>query len=89
MKTIVVSAVNLNTGGTLTILCECLEHLSRLAETGRYRIIALVYSEQRAKYPHIEYIEFRANREVFTKELMIEKCLSLYRHILKKVSSDI
>ena len=32
---------------------------------------------------------YRRYKEVFTKELMIEKCLSLYRHILKKVSSDI
>ena len=57
MKTIVVSAVNLRKGGTLTILRNCLEYLSNLAVEDDYRIVALVHKKELAYYPHIEYIE--------------------------------
>lgn len=57
MKTIVVSAVNLRKGGTLTILRNCLEYLSGLAQSGNYRIVALVHKKELADYPGIEYIE--------------------------------
>ena len=43
MKTIVVSAVNIRKGGTLTILRNCLEYLSGLAQSGNYRVVALVH----------------------------------------------
>ena len=39
MKKIVISAVNLKVGGTLTILRDCLRHLSGLAATGEYQVI--------------------------------------------------
>lgn len=55
-KTIVISAVNLRKGGTLTILRECLQFASsRLSE--EYRIITLVHKRDLADYPGIEYIE--------------------------------
>ena len=57
MKTIVISAVNLRKGGTLTILRNCLEYLSGLAQSGNYRIVALVHKKELADYPSIEYIE--------------------------------
>lgn len=44
-KTIVVSAVSLRKGGTLTILQDCLCYLSALAADGNYRVIALVHKE--------------------------------------------
>lgn len=56
-KTIVVSAVSLRKGGTLTILRNCLEYLSTLAQTGECRIVALVHKKELAFYPGIEYIE--------------------------------
>lgn len=56
-KTIVVSAVSLRKGGTLTILQDCLCYLSALAAGGNYRVIALVHKRELADYPHIEYIE--------------------------------
>ena len=56
-KTIVVSAVNLRKGGTLTILRDCLGYLSSLARGGGYRVVALVHNRQLADYPGIEYIE--------------------------------
>lgn len=57
MKTIVVSAVNLVEGGTLTILRDCLRYLSTLAQTEDYRVIALVFKKELADFPNIEYIE--------------------------------
>lgn len=53
--TVVVSAVNIRKGGTLTILRDCLKYLSGL--TGEYRIIALVHKKELCEYPGIEYIE--------------------------------
>lgn len=58
LKTIVVSAVNIRKGGTLTILRSCLRYLSSLATSEEYRIIALVHRRELADYSGIEYIEF-------------------------------
>ena len=57
MKTIVVSAVNIRKGGTLTILRDCLSYLSGLAQSGTYRVVALVHKKELAYFPCIEYIE--------------------------------
>lgn len=54
-KTIVISAVNLRKGGTLTILRDCLQYLSSL--THDYRIVALVHKRELCDYEGIEYIE--------------------------------
>lgn len=56
-KTIVVSAVSLRKGGTLTVLRDCLCHLSTMAAGGNYRVIALVHKRELADYPGIRYIE--------------------------------
>lgn len=56
-KTIVVSAVSLRKGGTLTILRDCLCYLSTLAADGHYRVIALVHKRELADYPGIRYVE--------------------------------
>lgn len=57
MKTIVVSAVNIRKGGTLTILRDCLEYLSKIAITDNYRIVAIVHNKSLADYEGIEYME--------------------------------
>ena len=57
MKTIVISGVNLRKGGTLTILRDCLEYLSEVAQAGQYRVVALVHKKELADYPGIEYVE--------------------------------
>jgi glycosyltransferase involved in cell wall biosynthesis len=72
MKTIVISAVNLNKGGTLTILRECLQYLSNLSETGDYRIVALVYQKDLAFFPNIEYIEMRWPKKNWINRLWCE-----------------
>lgn len=72
MKTIVVSAVNLNVGGTLTILRECLAYLSILADGGDYRIVALVHKREVAEYPNIEYIEMPWSKKAWVNRLWCE-----------------
>ncbi len=72
MKTIVVSAVNLNKGGTLTILRDCMRYLSGLAAAGNYRVVALVYSKELVHYPHIEYIEMQWPKRNWINRLWCE-----------------
>lgn len=55
-RTIVVSGVNLRKGGTLTILRQCLDYLSKNAASD-HRIVALVHRRDLCDYPGIEYIE--------------------------------
>lgn len=71
-KTIVISAVNLVVGGTLTILRDCLEYLSKLSETGDFRIIALVFDKNLALYPNIEYIELQWPKKKWVNRLWCE-----------------
>ena len=51
---IVVSAVNIRKGGTLTVLNECLSYLSRREDLS---VTALVHDSRLALYPSINYIE--------------------------------
>lgn len=55
--TIVISAVNLRKGGTLTILNDCLQAFSKWNSHDEHRVVAVVHSRELAPYPHIEYIE--------------------------------
>lgn len=57
MKTIVISAVNIRKGGTLTILRQCLSFLSNLKQETGWRIVAIVHRRDLCDYPAIEYIE--------------------------------
>src|SRR5690606_11190197 len=83
MKTIVISAVNLNRGGTLTILRDCLAYLSSLAEDGDYRIMALVYKKDLAYFPNIEYIETEWPKKLWINRLWYEYVS------MKKISKEI
>ena len=53
-KRVVVSAVNIRKGGTLTVLKECLEYLSGRKDL---EVIALVHKQALCDYPGIRYIE--------------------------------
>lgn len=55
---IVVSAINLRSGGPLTILRDCLKYLSESSVASHYDIVALVHKKELCEYPHVEYIEF-------------------------------
>lgn len=83
MKTIVISAVNLNRGGTLTILRDCLAFLSSLAEGGNYRVVALVYKKESADFDHIEYIETEWSKKLWINRLWYEYVA------MKKISKEI
>lgn len=54
-RTIVISAVSLRKGGTLTVLRDCLQYLSSV--TDKFRVVALVHKRELCDYPGIEYIE--------------------------------
>ncbi|MCB5658274.1 MULTISPECIES: glycosyltransferase family 4 protein [Bacteroides] len=72
MKTIVVSAVTLRKGGTLTILRQCLNYLSELAVHGDYRIVALVHRKELVFYPNVEYMEMPDMIQGWGKRLWCE-----------------
>lgn len=83
MKTIVVSAVNLNTGGTLTILRDCLYYLSQIVIDGNYRVIALVHKKELAYFEGIEYIELPWSKKRWVNRLWCEYVS------MKKISKDL
>lgn len=57
-RVIVISGINLRTGGPLTILNDCLEYLSNSDISKNYTVIALVHKKDLCEFPHIKYIEF-------------------------------
>lgn len=75
-KTIVVSAVNLRKGGTLTILRDCLQYLSSL--TKKYRVVALVHQRELCDYEGIEYLEMPQIIQGWGKRLWCEY-VTMYR----------
>ncbi|MBL1407274.1 glycosyltransferase [Sphingobacterium faecale] len=83
MKTIVISAVNIVEAGTLVILRDCLHYLSQLAVDGHYRVVAVVYDQNLAKYPHVEYIETQWPKKRWINRLWYEYVS------MKKVSKEI
>lgn len=72
MKTIVVSAVNLNVGGTLTILNDCLKYLSEFNKHKRYRVVALVFDKKLCEFPNVEYIETKWPKKRWINRLWYE-----------------
>lgn len=82
-KVIVISAVNLNVGGTLTILRDCLAYLSDFAKDNDYRIIAIVYKRELAEFPNIEYIETQWPKKRWINRLWYEYVS------MKKISKEI
>lgn len=81
-RTIVVSAVNIRKGGTLTILRECLSYLSSMS--GRWRIVAIVHRRELCDYPGIEYIELPATIKSWSRRLWAEYVT--FRRISKELS---
>lgn len=69
-KTIVISAVNIRKGGTLTILRECLSYLSGL--TDEWNVVALVHDRSLCDFPGIEYIEMPSTIKSWSRRLWCE-----------------
>lgn len=81
-RTVVVSAVNLVDGGTLSILRDCLPALR--AELGpEWKIVALVHDRTLAPAPGVEYIEFPAIKASYRRRLVFEywTCRRLSRRL--------
>lgn len=76
MKTIVVSAVNIRKGGTLSILRDCLAYLA--TQASHYRIVALVHKQELCDYEGIEYIEMPDIIKGWSKRLWCEY-VTMYR----------
>lgn len=72
MKTIVLSGINLYTGGTLKIMQDCIASLS--AYVGKeYKILALVHNEkQYPAYSNVEYLSFPKSRKSWLFRLYYE-----------------
>lgn len=79
-KIIVISAVNLRSGGTLTILQECLHYASSVLAK-HYKVIALVSNKKLAEYENIEYIEFPRSKKSWLIRLYYEY---IYFYFLSK-----
>ena len=77
MNTIIISAVNLTEGGTLSILKSFLQALSMSELSNIYRVIALVNNKDKILYPNIEYIELpkpkKGGYTVFIMNIFISK----------------
>lgn len=72
MKNIVISAVNIRKGGTLTILRSCLEYLSGEAQRQNFRVTALVHDRSLCPYPGIDYIEMPRCTRGWSRRLWAE-----------------
>lgn len=79
-KHVVVSAVNIRKGGTLTVLRDCLRYL---ADRQDLRVTAIVHKQALCSFPGIEYIEIPWSIESWGKRLKCE-----YR-TLGKISEDL
>lgn len=82
---VVVSAVNIRKGGTLTILRDCLEYLSGVSSVGECRVIALVHDKGLCDYPGIEYIEIPWSTRSWGRRLWCEY-VSMHR-ISKEIAA--
>lgn len=69
-KTVVISAVNIRKGGTLTILRDCLRSASALCPD--CRVIALVHDRSLCDFPGIEYVEMPDTVKSWSRRLWCE-----------------
>lgn len=72
MNRIVISAVNIRKGGTLTILRQCLKQLSIMAARGQCEVFALVHDRQLCDFPAISYIEIPSTIKSWSRRLWCE-----------------
>ena len=68
-RNVVISAVNLRKGGTLTVLRDCLQYLSGREDL---HVTALVHKRELCDYPGIDYIEIPWSIEGWFKRLRCE-----------------
>lgn len=72
MKVIVISAVNLRSGGPLSVLEDCLRLLDRKC-AGRYRVVAIVHAISLFKgYENIEFVEYNRSASSYLYRIYLE-----------------
>lgn len=70
-KLIVISAVNLTEGGTLSILKDCLEYVSNNIAS-QFRVIVLAHDRKLCDVPNVEYREFPRSKKSWLLRLFYE-----------------
>lgn len=83
-KTLVISAVNLRQGGTLSILKDCLQYLSANVVSRDTRVVAIVHKKELCLFDGIEYIEIPSTIKGWSRRLWCEYVTM--RQISKKLS---
>lgn len=73
MKKIIISAINLRSGGTLSILNDCLEYLDKNLAS-QYEIVALIHKKEvlKQKTKNIRYIEFPKSTKSYIHRIYYE-----------------
>lgn len=85
---IVISAVGLRQGGTLTILRDCLRYLSSAVAEKRFRVVALVHKRELVDFPGIEYIELPDVVKSWSRRLWCEY-VTMHRISLQLPEADL
>lgn len=70
-KTIVISAINLNKAGPLSVLEDCLSYLSENL-SGKFNIIALIHDQNLINFKNITYYEFKDSKKSWLKRIYYE-----------------
>lgn len=83
-KNIIISGINLRSGGTLSIYKECLNFLNNSKLTKEYNIIALVHKKELFNFPNIKFIEFPKGIKSYLYRLYYE--YFYFKKISKKLN---
>ena len=70
-KLIVISAINLTEGGTLSILKDCLQYVS-MHITPRFNVLVLVHDRKLCDVPNVEFLEFPRSKKSWVRRLFYE-----------------
>ena len=85
-KTLVVSAVNLTEGGTLTVLRECLK-VAVIDFGSEWDIVALVHDKNLIDLPTVQCIEFPKAKRSWFRRLYYE--LHMFKSLSKRLKPDL
>ena len=82
---IVISAVNLVEGGTLSILQDCLAYAAGDLSK-RFQIIALVNQKSLFNFPQIDFIEFPHAKQSWFYRIYHAR-IAIIRHLISSIKS--
>lgn len=70
-KCLVVSAINFNEGGSLTVLIDCLESAAQTLDS-EWEIVALVHDQRLIQNPRVRCLEFPVSKRSWVTRLLLE-----------------